>query len=161
MCYALLNNYEFDHSNNLSHMKFRFVDRRFRGTCCHHTRPDDGVSTYHWNVGRQLFYTAVYPRRQFWTSYSPPWELEISHTFLTHCVRVSIQIRANIIFFMNSIYNIKPLVMFRRVSMSLDHHQWITKFKILRGLVHCYDEYFKICYSLMMIQWDWNASEHY
>jgi hypothetical protein len=29
-------------------------------------------------VGRQLFYTAVHPRRQFSTSYSPPWELEIS-----------------------------------------------------------------------------------
>jgi hypothetical protein len=35
----------------------------------------------------------------------------IPTTFLTHCVRVSIQIRANIIiFFINSIYNIKPLV---------------------------------------------------
>jgi hypothetical protein len=33
-----------------------------------------------WNVGRQLFYTAVYLRRQLWTSYSPPWELEISQT---------------------------------------------------------------------------------
>jgi hypothetical protein len=30
--------------------------------------PDDGGSTYLWNVGRQLFYTAVHPRRQFWTS---------------------------------------------------------------------------------------------
>jgi hypothetical protein len=30
-------------------------------------------------VDRRLFYTAVHPRRQFWTSYSPPWELEISH----------------------------------------------------------------------------------
>jgi hypothetical protein len=39
------------------------VDRRFRGTCC---------------LQHQLFYTAVHPRRQFWTSYSPPWELEIS-----------------------------------------------------------------------------------
>jgi len=29
--------------------------------------PDDGGSTYLWNVGRQLFYTAVHPRRQFWT----------------------------------------------------------------------------------------------
>jgi hypothetical protein len=38
----------------------------------------DGGSTYLWNVGRQLFYTALHPRRQFWTSYSPPWELEIS-----------------------------------------------------------------------------------
>jgi hypothetical protein len=27
----------------------------------------------------QSFYTAVQPRRQLWTSYSPPWELEISH----------------------------------------------------------------------------------
>jgi hypothetical protein len=40
--------------------------------------PDDGGSTHLWNVGRQSFYTAVYPRRQLWTSYSPPWELEIS-----------------------------------------------------------------------------------
>jgi hypothetical protein len=39
------------------------VDRRFRGTYC----PDDGGSKYLWNVGRQLFYTAVQPRRQFWT----------------------------------------------------------------------------------------------
>jgi hypothetical protein len=34
--------------------------------------PDDGGSTHLWNVGRQLFYTAVHPRRQFWTSHS--WE---------------------------------------------------------------------------------------
>jgi hypothetical protein len=39
---------------------------------------DDGGSTHLWNVGRQSFYTAVYPRRQLWTSYSPLWELEIS-----------------------------------------------------------------------------------
>jgi hypothetical protein len=32
-----------------------------------------------YGLGRQSFYTAVYPRRQLWTSYSPPWELEISH----------------------------------------------------------------------------------
>jgi len=30
--------------------------------------PDDGGSMYLWNVGRQLFCTAVHPRRQFWTS---------------------------------------------------------------------------------------------
>jgi hypothetical protein len=41
------------------------IDRRFRGTC---DRPDDGGSTYLWNVGRQLFYTAVHPGRQIWTS---------------------------------------------------------------------------------------------
>jgi hypothetical protein len=29
--------------------------------------PDDGGSTHPRNVGRQLFYTAVHPRRQFWT----------------------------------------------------------------------------------------------
>jgi hypothetical protein len=31
---------------------------------------DDGGSTHLWNVGRQSIYTAVYPRRQFWTH---PW----------------------------------------------------------------------------------------
>jgi hypothetical protein len=35
------------------------VDRRFRGTCCLH---------HHWWL-------------QFWTSYSPPWELEISQAY--------------------------------------------------------------------------------
>jgi hypothetical protein len=30
---------------------------------------DVGGSTYLWNVGRQLFYTAVHPRRQFWRIY--------------------------------------------------------------------------------------------
>jgi hypothetical protein len=63
------------------------VDRCYRGTCCLHQQgwwsliPDDGGSTYLWNVGRQLFYTAVHPRNQFWTSYSQPWELEISHLY--------------------------------------------------------------------------------
>jgi hypothetical protein len=31
----------------------------------------DGGSTHLWNVGRQLFYTAVHPRRQFWTRWIP------------------------------------------------------------------------------------------
>jgi hypothetical protein len=42
-------------------------------------RPDYGGSTYLWNVGRQLFYTAVHPRRQIWTSPSVcvfPWRSE-------------------------------------------------------------------------------------
>jgi hypothetical protein len=30
--------------------------------------PDDGGSTRLWNVGRQSFYKAVHPRRQFWTT---------------------------------------------------------------------------------------------
>jgi hypothetical protein len=46
------------------------VDWRFRGTCCLH---------YPW---WQLFYMAVHPRRQFWTSYLLPWELEISHEYI-------------------------------------------------------------------------------
>jgi hypothetical protein len=33
----------------------------------HDVIPDDGGSTHLWNVGRQSFYTVVYPRRQFWT----------------------------------------------------------------------------------------------
>jgi hypothetical protein len=37
------------------------VDRRFRGTYCLHHQG--------WNVVRQLFYTAVHPRRQFWAKY--------------------------------------------------------------------------------------------
>jgi hypothetical protein len=31
------------------------VDRRFRGTCCLHHRPDDGRSTYLWNIGWQQY----------------------------------------------------------------------------------------------------------
>jgi hypothetical protein len=38
--------------------------------------------THLWNVGRHpIKNTAVHPRR-FWASYSPPWQLEISHSFL-------------------------------------------------------------------------------
>jgi hypothetical protein len=57
-------------------------DLRFRGM-------------YLWNVGRQLFYTALHPRRQIWTSYSPPWELEVCDVvrdrrkFEKHCIRPS------------------------------------------------------------------------
>jgi hypothetical protein len=54
------------------------VDRRFRGAyCLHHL----------WNACRQSFYTAVQPRRQLWTSYSPPWELEIIR--MMEAVRIS------------------------------------------------------------------------
>jgi hypothetical protein len=42
--------------------------------------PDDGGSTHLWNVGRQSIYTAVYPRRQLWTSTS--W-LVSTHVILT------------------------------------------------------------------------------
>jgi hypothetical protein len=48
------------------------VERRYRGTCCLQQQgdhPDDGGSKYLWNVGRQLFYTAVHPRRQIWAKY--------------------------------------------------------------------------------------------
>jgi hypothetical protein len=53
------------------------VYRRFRGACCLH-RPVDGGSKYLWNVGNLLpDYTAQQPRKQL-SSYSPPWEPEIS-----------------------------------------------------------------------------------
>jgi hypothetical protein len=47
---------------------------------------DDGGSTYLWNAGLQLFYTAVHPRIQFWTSsqimFAPRIEQAGSHTIL-------------------------------------------------------------------------------
>jgi hypothetical protein len=46
-------------------MKFRIV---FWDVLPCKSIPDDAGSTYLWNVGRQLFYMAVHPRRQFWTS---------------------------------------------------------------------------------------------
>jgi hypothetical protein len=56
-------------------------DRRFRGAYCLHHQ--GWIHPWWWRQsiilhGRQSFYTAVQPRRQLWTSYSPPWELEIS-----------------------------------------------------------------------------------
>jgi hypothetical protein len=47
--------------------------------------PDDGGSTHVWNVGRQSFYTAVYPRRQFWTSYESRFLCWIWSYFLNEC----------------------------------------------------------------------------
>jgi hypothetical protein len=41
-----------------------FVYRRFRGASCLH----QPCSMHLRNVGRQYFYTAVHPRRQFWAS---------------------------------------------------------------------------------------------
>jgi hypothetical protein len=35
--------------------------------CFKNLIPDDGGSTHLWNIGRQSFYTAVYPRRLLWT----------------------------------------------------------------------------------------------
>jgi hypothetical protein len=57
--------------------------------------PDDGGSMHLWNVGRQLFYTAVHPRRQFWTSYSPPWEVEISEfcAFVNLCTSLLFSVK--------------------------------------------------------------------
>jgi hypothetical protein len=55
---------------NINLWDFKFPRRRVwssdlsSGLCCR----DDGGSMYLWNVGRQLFYTAVHPRRQIWTS---------------------------------------------------------------------------------------------
>jgi hypothetical protein len=57
------------------------VDRRFRGTYCLHHQGDEII---------RLFYAAVglHPRRQIWTSYSPPWELVISHRLMVFENRV-------------------------------------------------------------------------
>jgi hypothetical protein len=54
------------------------VYRRFRGGYYPHHRPDDGGSKHPWNVGRRIpDYKAQHPRRQL-SSYSLPWEPEIS-----------------------------------------------------------------------------------
>jgi hypothetical protein len=66
--------------------------------------------------------------------------LIVTTTFHTHCARVSIQIRANIIilvFFINSMYNIKPLIMFRSFGL-IGLSSVNNNVKILRRLVHCY-----------------------
>jgi hypothetical protein len=61
-----------------SHVK---VDRRFRGAYCLHHQGDDRGSTHLWNVGPlQRDYTALHPRKPK-TSYSPPWEPEVSHSY--------------------------------------------------------------------------------
>jgi hypothetical protein len=58
----------YSRNNNNNCLKFRIV-----------FWDDAGGSSYLWNVVRQLFYTAVHLRKQFWTSYSPPWEIVISN----------------------------------------------------------------------------------
>jgi hypothetical protein len=59
------------------------VYRRFRDSCCFHYQGDDGGSKHLWNVGKLLpDYTAQQPGRQP-SSYSPPWEPEISNVWLT------------------------------------------------------------------------------
>jgi hypothetical protein len=54
----------------------------------HGDRPDDGGSKGLWNVGKLLpDYTAQQPRRQL-SSYSPPWEPEISLVLLFFSVYI-------------------------------------------------------------------------
>jgi hypothetical protein len=81
------------------------------GTCLHH-HPDDGGSTYLWNVGRHsVKNTAVHPGR-FWASYSPPWELEISLLYMyrrlacgEQCLEDELQNHCRIITFEGDIYD--------------------------------------------------------
>jgi hypothetical protein len=54
------------------------VDRRFRAADSHHHHPGKGCCTHLWNVGLlHRDYTALYHRRLS-SSYSPPWEPDIS-----------------------------------------------------------------------------------
>jgi hypothetical protein len=57
------------------------VYRRFTDAYCLHHQSDDCGSKHLWNVGKLLSdYTAQQPSRQP-TSYSPPWQPEISQTY--------------------------------------------------------------------------------
>jgi hypothetical protein len=79
--------------------------------------PDDGGSTQLWNVGRQSFYTAVHPRRQFWTSYSPPWELEISLTEL-YSLQLRLLLKKNYFGVNLIICNILIIIIFKSYLIS-------------------------------------------
>jgi hypothetical protein len=57
---------------------------RVRGTCCLHHQGWDL-----WNVGRQLFYTAVHPRRQFWTSLRLISKNSFHHSFIVHSINMT------------------------------------------------------------------------
>jgi hypothetical protein len=63
--------YLFTHGRSMLHVRFQVLtaaSMMFRiGFWDVLIIPDDGGSTHLWNVGRQLFYMAVHPRRQFWT----------------------------------------------------------------------------------------------
>jgi hypothetical protein len=55
------------------------IDRRFRGAYCFHRLLDDTGSKLFWNVCLfQRDHMTLYPRKLS-SSYSPPWEPEISH----------------------------------------------------------------------------------
>jgi hypothetical protein len=87
------------------------------------TRIIDGGSTHLWNVGRQSFYKAVHPKRQFWTSYSPPWELEISHYYHVHKSLPSVTtLHHSILAHTFTLYFFKFLYVMRFLSYS---HQYL------------------------------------
>jgi hypothetical protein len=101
-------------------------------------RPDDGGSTHLWNVGQQLFYTAVHPRRQFWTSYSPPWELEISYIISVKSLFTFLNLIVNNLF----LFLISGLVYGRKIShyyscMSCNCQNRDTKPFPFRGTFNC------------------------
>jgi hypothetical protein len=124
------------------------VDRRLRGTCCLHHQgwvPDDGGSTYLWNIGRKLFYTAVHPRRQFWTvelsSIRPIWipvseEILICLTLWTSCTDPSLHYnrKYKYINFVNACYEMKTFrtqfaYQYASTKFSYDTGYWLP----LRG----------------------------
>jgi hypothetical protein len=61
------------------------IDRRFRGAyCLHRQGDDDGRNKHFWNIGQFLpHFTAQHPRTQS-SSYSPPWEPEISQLLIDY-----------------------------------------------------------------------------
>jgi hypothetical protein len=66
------------------------IDRRFRWTYCLHHRPDDGGYKYFWNSCEFLrYYTAQHSRRQS-SSYSPPWEPEMSESYFMFYLSVKL-----------------------------------------------------------------------
>jgi hypothetical protein len=101
--------------------------------------PDDGGSTHLWNVGRQLFYTAVQPRRQLWT------EQVLLHRFLT---RSSIMAKSDTSHFGKITHQInsrqwEQKVGWRRnVAMNLWPFTWCTRRLMAPRLL------FKPCLSL-------------
>jgi hypothetical protein len=79
--------------------QFHYEDGCLPGCCAVMSthRHDEGGSKYLWNVGELLpDYTAQQPRRQP-SSYSPPWELQISLSFIMFTTRQTVFLNSIVI----------------------------------------------------------------